>query len=48
MLPPNTTEFLFDTQANPLVIGNIEITFLDASQYDVKYQLRKREEKDTN
>jgi len=48
MLPPNTTEFLFDTQANPLVIGNIQITFLDASQYDVKYQLRKREEKDTN
>lgn len=47
-LPPNTTEFLFDTRLNPLVIGNIEITFLDASRYDVKYRLRKHEEKDTN
>jgi hypothetical protein len=41
ILPPNTTEFLFNTQANPLVIGNIEVSFLEMSPYNVKYQLRK-------
>lgn len=39
MLPPNTVEFLFDTEENPLVIANTSVTFIDPSPYGTGYVL---------
>ncbi|HJX54538.1 MAG TPA: hypothetical protein VJ801_17360 [Polyangia bacterium] len=39
-LPPNTTEFLYDTRSEPLVIRGIEVTILGLSPYRCDYALR--------